>query len=105
MNATLNIASIQYRFERLLLGGLVLFALGLGGLYFYFLSMSVIHVVISEEVGEKINMTQGEIASLEATYMDKQHSISMEVVERNGYIASGKKIFIDRSEDSVVTKR
>ena len=105
MNAILTITHIEYRLERLALGGLVLSVLCLSGLYFYFLSASVIHVVMTEELAEKANQAQGEIAALEAAYMDKQHAISLEVVERRGYIASVEKIFIDRGEDSVVTKR
>lgn len=105
MNAILNITHIKYPLERLLMAGLFASVMGFFGLYFYFLSFSVIHVVMTEELSEKINQVQGEIAALEATYMDKQHAISLEVVERRGYIASGKKIFIDRGGDSVITKR
>lgn len=105
MNAIITITRIEYRLERLLLAALALALVGLAGLYFYFLSASVIHVVMTEELSERINQVQGEIASLEAAYMDKQHAISLEVVERRGYIASSQKVFIDRSESSVVTKR
>lgn len=105
MNAIITLTHIEHRLERLALGALMLTVVGLSCLYFYFLSASVVHVVMTEELAEKANQVQGEIAALEAAYMDKQHAISLEVVERRGYIASVEKIFIDRGQSSVVTKR
>jgi len=105
MNAITEINRIKYQGERLLLIALFFSLCGLIGLYFYFLSFSVIHVVMNEETNEQINKVQSEIARLEAIYMEKQHSLSIEAATRSGYIASGKKIFIDRSNTSVVTKR
>lgn len=105
MNAIASTTYIRYRSERLLLATLIALCLSLFALYFYFLSMSVIHVVISKEISESMNETQGMIADLESSYMQKQHDISFEMVERHGYIASEKKIFINRNTDSVVTKR
>lgn len=105
MNAIIEINQIKYRSERLLLVALLCTFSTLAGLYFYFLSVSVIHVVINEETSEEMNRVQGEIAQLEAVYMEKQHSLSIDVARQNGYVATGKKIFIDRSNTSVVTQR
>lgn len=105
MNAAVNISTIQYKSEQILLYMLIISVCSLAGLYFYFLSASIVHVVISKEAEEKMHKLNSEIATLEAAYMEKQHSISMEIVGRQGYIASGKKVFIDRSDVSVVTRR
>lgn len=105
MNAITEINQIQYRSEHLLLVALLCTFSVLAGLYFYFLSVSVIHVVINEETREEMNKVQGEIAELEAVYMEKQHNLSIDLAESHGYVATSKKIFLDRSNTSVVTRR
>ncbi len=105
MNAIAKLNQIEYKAERAVLLMLLAAVCGLCGLYFYLLSASVVHVVFSQEAEEKMHKLASEIASLEATYMEKQHSISMEVVERHGYVNNGKKIFIEREKASVVTRR
>ncbi|MCB9818957.1 hypothetical protein H6788_02135 [Candidatus Nomurabacteria bacterium] len=105
MNAITAINQIKYRSEHLLLAVLFCTLCVLAGLYFYFLSVSVIHVVINEELNEEMNKVQGEIAGLEAVFMEKQHNLSIDLATSHGYIATGKKIFIDRSNTSVVTQR
>lgn len=73
--------------------------------YMYLLSLSVVHVVMNQENEERMHEIAGEIARLEATYMEKQAAIGSEVVEQKGYIAAANKIFIDKDQTSVVTKR
>ncbi|MEX0913045.1 MAG: hypothetical protein WDZ56_00785 [Candidatus Paceibacterota bacterium] len=105
MKAITLINDIHYKAEKLLLViSFVAFSF-LCGLYMYLLSSSVIHVVISKEAEAKVYQVSSEIASLEAEYMEIQHSISREVVEKKGYIAAGQKIFIDRGNASLVTQR
>ena len=105
MNDVAKLNNIEHTTEKLLLYMLLAVICGLGGLYFYFLSSSVVHVVMNREAEEKMHRINSEIASLEATYMEKQHAISIEVARRHGYVAAGKKIFLDRSDTSVVTRR
>ena len=105
MNAVAKTFYIQYRAEQYLLA----FSLGavclLSVAYVYLLSMSVVHVVASRESEAKVSELRAEIAALESTYMERQHSISMEVVGQKGYISAGDKIFINRDSASVVTRR
>lgn len=105
MNAIATANEMQHQSERVILAGaLTLFGI-MCGMYMYLLSSSVVHVVISKESETKIHQTHSEIAALEAKYMEMQNSISKEVVEQSGYIAAGKKVFIDRSNASLVTRR
>ncbi len=105
MNAITLINDMHYKAEKILLvASFVLFSF-LCVMYMYLLSSSVVHVVISKEAEASVYEVSGEIAALEAEYMEIQHSISKEVVEKNGYIAAGQKIFIDRSNASLVTQR
>ena len=105
MNRVVALSQIGHKAEQIALYALIAIIAGLAGLYFYLISASVVHVVMSKEIEEKMNKLHSDIASLEAVYMEKQHSISLEVVERSGYLAAGKKIFIDRGEASLVTRR
>lgn len=105
MSAIALINEMQYKSERILLAGALAAFLVLCGLYVYLLSSSVVHVVISKETESNIHQIHSEIAALEAEYMEIQNALSREVVEQSGYIAAGKKIFIDRSSTSLVTQR
>lgn len=105
MNTITLINDMHYKAEKILLvTGFVVFSF-LCVMYMYLLSSSVIHVVISKEAEASVYEVGSEIAALEAEYMEIQHSISEEVVEKNGYIAAGEKIFIDKSNASLVTQR
>lgn len=105
MNITANILYIEHRLEHYLLALALLALCVLSIAYVYLLSMSVVHVVVSRESKEKTNEIHGEIASLEAVYMERQHAISSEVVVHRGYTAAGNKIFLNRNNSSVVTQR
>ncbi|OGG86028.1 hypothetical protein A2392_00995 [Candidatus Kaiserbacteria bacterium RIFOXYB1_FULL_46_14] len=95
------IESVQH-YAFLLAAGLTI---SLAAAYMYFLSVSVIHVVISRENEEKMHRVSAEIATLEATYMEKKIEIASEVVGQSGYVTAIKKVFVNRDQSSVVTKR
>lgn len=99
------ISQMQYKAERLLLAALMVALCALCGLYMYLLSSSVVHVVISKEADARIHDMHSEISALEAEYMEVQSGISREIVEHRGYITASNKIFIDRGDASLVTKR
>lgn len=76
---------------------LVLFAL-----YIYFVSASVLHVVMQQEILQDISLLHTEVSTLEAEYIAAQHDLSDEIATLHGYAASEEKIFIDRSENTLV---
>lgn len=76
---------------------LVLFAL-----YVYFVSASVLHVVMQQEMKRSVSLLHTEISTLEAEYITAQHELSDEIALRSGYVEVGKKIFIDRSDTALV---
>lgn len=107
MNTTIlkNIFETQYKAERVLMYiSLSSFVL-LSFLYVYFLFSGVVHVVMNKESEVNIRKLHGEIASLEADYMEKQYSLSQTILEDEGYIMANNKVFIDRNNGTVVTKR
>lgn len=94
----------QYTFDTdklLVMGGctalLVLFAL-----YVYFVSASVLHVVMREEVERRTSELHSEISRLEADYIRAQHSVSQDIATLQGYVSAEEKIFIGRSSVTAV---
>lgn len=105
MNAATKILYIEHKIEHWLLAFSLAAVCVLSVGYVYLLSMSVVHVVISREADERISDIQGEIAALESVYMEKQHAISTEVVEQQGYVTTNEKIFLSRGNAAMVTRR
>jgi hypothetical protein len=81
------------------LGG-ILFALI--GLYLYFLSVSIVHVVIRQEVNQNIKEVNSKIASLESSYITAQHRLSASVATLEGYSKTENKVYINRKASSLV---
>lgn len=81
--------------------GLVLLV-GLIILYMYFLSMSVVHVVLRKEVIQKFGIVESEIATLEATYINAQHQVSNKMAALENFTENDKKIFVNRTDATLV---
>ncbi|MFT5037144.1 MAG: uncharacterized membrane-anchored protein YitT (DUF2179 family) [Candidatus Azotimanducaceae bacterium] len=76
--------------------------LSLFALYMYFVSASVVHVVMREESQRKISTLHSEISSLEAKYIKAQHSVSSDIAKLSGYVSATEKVFIGREDDTLV---
>ncbi len=79
-----------------------LFLLGIA-LYMYFLSLSVMHVVMRKEEMHDLNELKSEIAKLDASYIEARHKISTQVASVDGFQANDDKIFIGRSSERGLT--
>ena len=79
---------------------MILLALFAG--YVYFLSASVVHVVIRKEITSEITHMNSEISKLEAEYIHRQHAVSNDVANQRGFVAVRDKIFLDRSDTTLV---
>ena len=73
-------------------------------LYIYFVSASVVHVVLRTEVGRDVTLLSSEISELEGKYIEGQHKVSADIASLQGYEKIGDKIFIKRTEDSLVLR-
>lgn len=71
-------------------------------LYIYFLSISVVHVVVRKEISHTIKREQSDIATLESAYMTAQHRLSNSVANLDGYAKASEKVYIDRSDSLVL---
>ncbi len=71
-------------------------------IYMYLVSASVMHVVIREENRQEGEKVKSEISNLETRLISRQHIINEEVVAQYGFKKNAKKIFIDRTPDTLV---
>jgi len=81
---------------------LVFLCLVLASLYIYLLSSTVVHVVMQKEVTKELQNVSSQIAQLEATYIEQQHSMSNEVATLQGFVTVTQKVFIDKGQSSLV---
>ena len=70
--------------------------------YVYFVSTSVAHVVMRKEVDANIATLATSVSQLEAEYIEIQHSVSNDIATHKGFIVADSKIFIDKTEDTLV---
>lgn len=82
------------------IGIVILFSLVV--LYMYFLSMSVVHVVLRKEVIQKTAVVESRIAVLEASYITAQHTVSNKMAALENFTQNDAKIFINRNESKLV---
>lgn len=74
-------------------------------LYIYFLSASVVHVVLRKEIDQEISVVGSQVSQLESKYITLQHEVSAEIASLQGYVRADHKVFIDRDDTSVVVVR
>jgi hypothetical protein len=72
--------------------------------YLYFLNVSVINVVMRKEASQRQNTLRTEIAELETSYIEAQHTIADRIASLEGYSVDNEKIFITRGETSLVLR-
>lgn len=84
---------------------ILFFAIGiLGALYMYFLSASIIHVVMRTETEANIGTIYSELSNYETELMLVQYKISEEVATLEGYTEATNRIFVDRKGQSLVLR-
>lgn len=74
------------------------------GLYIYFLSASIVHVVMRKDTTRLITEFSSHIATLEGRYIEAQHRVSTAVATLEGYEKPTEKIFVQRDEPSLVLR-
>jgi hypothetical protein len=71
-------------------------------LYMYFLSMSVVHVVLRKEINRSVAETSSQIATLEASYIESQHKVSDKIAALDTFTETNSKIFVTRGPNASV---
>ncbi len=72
------------------------------GSYMYFLSMSVVQVVLRQEILQERKVLLSEIAELEADYIAAQHKVSDKMATAQYYSSDTEKIFVSRTAPALV---
>jgi hypothetical protein len=73
--------------------------------YMYFVSMSIVHVVLRQEASHRSAVLVSEIAALESDYIEAQHAISNRLAALEAYYEERpSKIFVARGEPSLVLR-
>ncbi len=98
-HAATLIQKIDIRLQTITLG-LVLVCLVAA--YMYFLSLSVVHVVMSREYIHAGAEVASQITELEAQFIEAQHSVRREVALQDGFVLAERKTFIAPSDTSLV---
>jgi ribosome-binding ATPase YchF (GTP1/OBG family) len=70
--------------------------------YLYFLNISVIHVVMRQDALQDIKTLQTEIAVLESSYIEAQHTIASRIAVLDDYSTETDKIFVSRDSVGLV---
>jgi hypothetical protein len=81
------------------LTGLVLVVVALVCLYMYFLTLSVVHVVLRKEVAQEALAVRSDIARLEAEYIEAQHTVSERIAAESTFASTDAKVFVTRSTE------
>lgn len=73
--------------------------------YMYFVSVSVVNVVMRKEVDVEMRELTTTMGELEAAYIEKQHAVSSDIATARGFVMADSKIFIDKAADTLVLSR
>ncbi len=73
--------------------------------YMYFLSLSVVHVVMRKDTLHDITQLRSDIAFLESSYIEANYEISQKVAMADEFSAVKDKVFIKQSIDQGLVLR
>lgn len=88
--------------QRVFFGALSLFFI-LFGLYVYFVSAAVVHVIARKEIDREIAHVNSRIGDLESAYITAKQSIAPETIGQYGFVASpSQKIYVQKAPGNLV---
>ena len=82
--------------ERRLCTCFLAFLVVLAGLYIFFVGISIVNVVVREEVELHIGEINSRLSELEKDYLSKKDAINLKFAEEQGYRAALHKTFVNR---------
>ena len=94
--------TVLYREEKMWFFAALFILMFVSVLYVYFLSASVVHVVMRKEINQEIAQVSSQVSSLESEYIEAQHRVSDDIASMHGYVVTEEKVFIDRTQTSLV---
>jgi hypothetical protein len=82
--------------QRRLVWSLVALLVVLSGMYAYFLSTSVINVIVREEMQQRIADTNARISELELTYIEAKNTVTLDMAREMGFAKVSTKQYVTR---------
>ncbi len=98
----IRVATQNHILERRIALGLISLCAALFAAYVYFLSASIIHVVVRTELDHSARELRSHISVLEGEFIAAQHAVSQNIAHLEGYERVNDKVFVDRSAPSLV---
>lgn len=74
-------------------------------LYMYFLSASIVNVVMRQEIDLEIRNTNARIAELEARYSSAKNTITEDQATTYGFISTLSKTYVSKKGENVVLSK
>ncbi len=70
--------------------------------YMYFVSASIVHVIVRKEINREMSDVSSQISELESRYIAAKHAIDDEKIATLGFTRSPEKIYITRTPTNLV---
>ena len=94
-----------YCTERKLFFGALSLLLTVFASYVYFVSASIVHVVVRKEINHETTEMSSYVSELESTYISSKRSVDIVLAREYGFTDVTEKIYIDRTPASLVLSR
>jgi hypothetical protein len=91
-----------YETEHMWLCAAMVSLVAITALYMYFLSASVVYVVMRKDVDKEIAALGSTLSELETEFIEAQHAVSVDIASMQGFKHTDAKIFIDRTDTTLV---
>ncbi|MBI4086475.1 hypothetical protein HY416_00630 [Candidatus Kaiserbacteria bacterium] len=98
---TQKLTTPYHQTQRLFFVALSIFLI-LFGLYVYFISASVVHVIARKEVDREITYLHSHISDLESSYIDAKQAIGEDTIGQYGFVPAPKKVYVVKAPDNLV---
>ena len=90
--------ALQYERDQKIIWGLGGTLIVLFGLYIFFVSSSVVYVVLREEIASELANIHAETAELESEYLSLRNGINKSLATELGFVATEYKGFAERDD-------
>ncbi|MFM2374264.1 MAG: hypothetical protein RLZZ234_259 [Candidatus Parcubacteria bacterium] len=74
-------------------------------LYVYFLSVSIVNVVMRQEIDQEIRTANASLADLESRYIVARSRITEAEALERGFMKGGEKTFVSKNAENLVLSR
>lgn len=72
--------------------------------YMYFVSASVVHVVVRKEVDQEIASLVSSVSQLESQYIEAQHLVSNDIATQHGFQHITDPVYVNRASTLTLSK-